>query len=143
MQTRVDTVTNTLTDNYEEDNKPKRIYTQPKMADTKDTAASSIDDMIADGEKFIHDTRTSDEATIKETDIQNLSQLLYNSLLIIGVVIAVIIGGIIGIKLMISSAEEKAEVKQYLVPYVAGCIIVFGAFGIWKLVVTILQNVNL
>ena len=49
-------------------------------------------------------------------------------------------GGIIGIKLMISSASEKAEAKKLLVPYVVGCVVVFGGFGIWKLVVTILQG---
>ena len=42
---------------------------------------------------------------------------------------------------MISSAEEKAEVKKMLIPYIVGCIVVFGGFGIWKLVVNILQGI--
>ena len=50
-------------------------------------------------------------------------------------------GAILGIKLMISGIDEKAEVKKLLIPYVVGCIIIFGGFGIWKLVVTILQSV--
>ena len=45
-----------------------------------------------------------------------------------------------GIKFMIGSVEEKAEIKAALVPFVIGCIVVFGAFGIWKIVVTIGNN---
>ncbi len=42
---------------------------------------------------------------------------------------------------MTSSIEEKAEAKKLLVPYVVGCVMVFGGFAIWKLVVTILQSI--
>ena len=66
--------------------------------------------------------------------------MLYNALLIIGIIIAVIVGAILGIKFMMGSVGEKADIEKLLVPYVVGCIIVFGAFGIWKLVVTILAN---
>ena len=72
--------------------------------------------------------------------MQNFSKTIYNILFTVGVFVAVIMGGIIGIKLMVSSASEKADVKKLLVPYVVGCVVVFGGFGIWKLVVTILQG---
>ena len=39
------------------------------------------------------------------------------------------------------SVSEKANVKETLIPYIAGCIVIFGAFGIWKLVVTIMSKV--
>ena len=68
--------------------------------------------------------------------------MLYNALLIIGIIIAVIVGTILGIKFMIGSVEEKADIKKLLIPYIVGCIVVFGAFGIWKLVVTILANMQ-
>ena len=54
---------------------------------------------------------------------------------------AVISGIIIGIKYMLGSAEEKADIKGLLIPYIVGCVIIFGSFAIWKLVVTILQGV--
>ena len=44
------------------------------------------------------------------------------------------------IKLMASNIDTKVEAKNLLIPYVVGCIVVFGGFGIWKIVVTILQN---
>ena len=65
---------------------------------------------------------------------------MYNILITIATFVAVLVGGILGVKIMIASADEKAQVKELLIPYVIGCIVVFGAFGIWKLVVTILQN---
>ena len=72
--------------------------------------------------------------------IQDMSNLIYNILLIIGVVVAVIVGLIIGIKFMTGSVEEKAKVKETFVAYIAGCVVVFGAFTIWKVVVTIIQS---
>ena len=66
---------------------------------------------------------------------------MYNILLAVGVAVAVIVGAIIGIKLMVAPIEEKAEAKKLLVPYVAGCVVVFAGFGIWQLVVTILQGI--
>lgn len=36
---------------------------------------------------------------------------------------------------IISSAEGKAKVSETLVAYIAGCFVVFGAFGIWRFAV--------
>ena len=66
---------------------------------------------------------------------------IYNILLAIGTVIAVIIGAILGIQFMVGSMDDKAKVKESLIPFVIGCVIIFGAFGIWKIVATILQDV--
>jgi hypothetical protein len=41
---------------------------------------------------------------------------------------------------MTSSVEEKAQVKEALIPYVAGCVVAFGSFGIWRLVMVIGSN---
>lgn len=78
-----------------------------------------------------------DEAKLKET-----SDFLYNLLLGIAMVVAVIVGLIIGIRFMISSVEEKAKIKELLLPYVVGCGVVFGAFGLWSLIVNILMQWN-
>ena len=72
---------------------------------------------------------------------KSLDDTIYNILLTVGVIAAVLVGAVIGIKLMVSGIEGKVEAKQLLVPYVVGCVMIFGGFGIWKLIVTILQNV--
>lgn len=58
-----------------------------------------------------------------------------------GLAIAIIIGLVLGIQFMMGSVEQKAKVKDSLVPYVVGCIVIFGAFGIWKIVLTVLEGV--
>ena len=93
------------------------------------------DDFISDGES------SSDSTAIDTDDMQEMSNMLYNAFLIIGIIIAVIIGLVIGIKFMTGSVAEKAEVKKTLVPYIAGCIVIFGAFTIWRMVINLLNNV--
>ena len=51
------------------------------------------------------------------------------------------VGTIIGIQFMIASAEDKAKVKEALVPYIIGCVVIFGAFTIWSIVVNIGQDI--
>ena len=65
---------------------------------------------------------------------------MYKLLMSIGIVVMLLVGTIIGIKFMVASAEDKAKVKEALVPYVIGCAVIFGAFTIWSIVVNLLQN---
>ena len=55
--------------------------------------------------------------------------------------LAVAVGMFLGIKFMISSAEDKAKVKEALIPYIAGCVVIFGAFIIWKLTILLLGRI--
>lgn len=100
----------------------------------------AADSIITAGEGFIEEGE-SQAPPIKETQIKKVSDQIYNILLAIGTVIAVIIGAILGIQFMVGSMDDKAKVKESLIPFVIGCIIIFGAFGIWKIVATILQDV--
>lgn len=102
--------------------------------------AASISDIFTKADDFITKGQSSTKKGISEDTIQDMSKILYNTLLIIGIVVAIIIGIMIGIKFMTGSIEEKAKVKETLIAYVAGCVVVFGAFTIWKIVVTILQS---
>ena len=43
---------------------------------------------------------------------------------------------------MCGSVEQQAKVKEMLMPYAIGCIVIFGAFGIWKLAVTIFSQLQ-
>ena len=116
--------------------KDKDMNTYTKQDYSSDT---SLSDVISGGDSFINAGKGG-SAHIDKGSLQNASSSIYNILLICGVIIAVLIGSIMGIKFMIGSVEEKAEIKAALVPFVIGCIVVFGAFGIWKIVVTIGNN---
>ena len=82
------------------------------------------------------------EGTIDPGALQGLSGYVYNILLAAGVIIAVIVATALGIQFMIGGAEGQAKVKEMLVPFIIGCVIVFGGFGLWKVAVTIGNNLE-
>lgn len=100
----------------------------------------AADSVIDAGDSFIKEGKKQPQA-IQDSQIKTVSDQIYNILLAVGTVIAVIVGAILGIQFMVGSMDEKAKVKESLIPFVIGCIIIFGAFGIWKLIATILQDV--
>lgn len=53
-----------------------------------------------------------------------------------------LVGTIIGIQFMLASAEDKAKVKEALIPYIIGCAVIFGAFTIWSIAVKLGQDVS-
>lgn len=63
------------------------------------------------------------------------SNTIYKWLMTLAICVAVIIGAIIGIQFMTGSIEGKAKIQEALVPYIIGCIVVFGAFFIWRTLV--------
>lgn len=103
--------------------------------------AGGLSDVITGGDGFISAGENANSLTfdkdILENKLQETSSYVYNILLFIGMAVALIIAGILGIKFMIGSTEEKAQIKDALVPFVIGCVVIFGAFGIWKIFVTI------
>lgn len=113
------------------------IYQYPQKTSSSANSEQNLENLITDGENFL----SKGSVQVNQTALQNFSRTMYNILLVIGVVVAVIVGAIIGVKLMTSSVDEQVEAKKLVIPYIIGCVIVFGGFGIWKLVVTILQGV--
>ena len=105
--------------------------------------ADAIGDGFSQATDFINNgkEKANQEDGISTATRNNLD-IIYNVLLAIGTSLAVIIGGILGIKFMIASAEDKAKIKEALVPYILGCVIIFGAFGIWKLTVSIGNSIS-
>ena len=73
--------------------------------------------------------------TINSTELNRPSSEVYNILTSLGMIIAVVVGIVLGIKYMIAGADEKAEVKETLLPYIIGCVVTFGAFGIWRILI--------
>lgn len=124
---------------YEGDEKStETIYKNPfNKGNGNDSSEEKLSDMITDADSFVN----SGETINNQEGLQKFSKTFYNIMLEIGTAVAVIVGMIIGIKFMTSSVEGKAEIKQLLIPYIVGCVVVFGGFGIWALVVNILQRI--
>ena len=102
-------------------------------------ADSGLTSVITGGDDFINAGKGDNTTSIDYGKLQNTSNEIYN-LLTCAVIVAVIISAILGIKFMLGSMEEKAQIKEALIPFVIGCIVAFGAFGIWKIFITIGNN---
>ncbi len=100
-------------------------------------AADTVDDVMSGAKVFLD---KGQDVVIKGEKLQMTSNFIYNLLLAIAIVVAVIVGMILGIQFMMAGIDEKAKLKETLIPYVVGCVVVFGAFGVWKLAVTILSK---
>lgn len=64
------------------------------------------------------------------TGITNLGGQIIGIVRTVGVLISVVILLILGIKYMIGSAEEKADYKKSMIPYIVGAVLIFGASAI-------------
>ena len=92
---------------------------------------------VDDARNFLE--AADETAKLNGDKLESASNDIYNLLSSIGMIIAVVVGIILGITYMLVAAEEKAKVKESLIPYVIGCIVIFGAFGIWKLLINIFK----
>lgn len=101
--------------------------------------AEGISDVITGGDDFLQAGKDQ-EVKIDDSKLQEVSSTIYNILVVIGMCVAVVISVVLGIQFMIGSVEEKAKIKDALIPFVIGCIVIFGAFGIWKIFISIGNN---
>lgn len=97
--------------------------------------------IIQDGQSFMK-TGESGDKPVNSLGLRSASSYIYNILLVAGIVIAVIIASILGIQFMLGGAEGQAKVKEMMLPYIVGCIIVFGGFGFWKIALKIGEKLD-
>ncbi len=75
------------------------------------------------------------------TEIKNFGGNIMGVINVVGVVVAVVVLMVIGIKYMMGSAEEKAEYKKTMIPYIVGAVLIFGATTIANVVFQFAQGV--
>lgn len=88
-------------------------------------------------------TSLSGDQTTKFTsssEITNLGQKIIGAIQVIGIVIAVVVLLVLGIKYMVGSAEEKAEYKKTMMPYVVGALLIFAASTIVNVLYNVIDN---
>ena len=74
--------------------------------------------------------------------ISTLGGRLMGILQTLGIVVSVLILMILGIKYMMGSAEEKAEYKKTMIPYIIGAILIFGASSISGIIFNFANSLN-
>lgn len=67
------------------------------------------------------------EATAADTQIQTIGGKVLSAVTTAGIVLSVIMLAVLGVKYMMGSAEEKAEYKKSLMPYIIGAALIFSA----------------
>ena len=99
-------------------------------------ATDTLGNIINGANSFV-----SQPAGVDETALANLIKSLTNIGLAIGTIVAVVVGVIIAIKFMTDGAQGRADLKTALTPYVIGVAILFGAYGIWVIVINVFTSV--
>lgn len=115
---------------------------------TQTYAKVTLDSVISGGDTFIDRGRNGVDSNGKkietfddekfEGNIKSIFKFVYT----IGIILSVIISAILGIQIMLASPEEKAEIKEKLIPYIIGCIVTFGAFSIWAIVMNLAGSIQ-
>ncbi len=113
----------------------------PNAGSSGKAESATAGKIVDDANSFLDKGKES-ESPINGQALKDGSNIIYNVLLILGIAVALIWGLVLGIQFITGTIEEKAEIKKGLIPYVVGCIIIFGAFGIWKLVLNLLAPLS-
>lgn len=92
---------------------------------------------------------TPNQITVKDdaavngvNDITNIGQNVLTLINAVAIVIAVVILVVLGIKYMMGSAEEKAEYKKTMMPYIIGAIFIFAAPTIVNIIYNVSKGIN-
>lgn len=86
------------------------------------------------------DNIKSDKDTDADAKIESIGSTILSVVTSIGMVLAIVVVAVLGIKYMMGSTEEKAEYKKTMIPYLVGAILVFGACAIGEAVIDMGQS---
>lgn len=74
-------------------------------------------------------------STVKgATEIKSVGKKVVGILQAVGVILSVIVLIVLGIKYMMGSAEEKAEYKKTMMPYIVGAALIFAASALAQVI---------
>ena len=74
--------------------------------------------------------------------ITKFGQNLMGVLQTVGVIVAVLILIVLGIKYMMGSSEEKASYKKTMMPYFIGALLLFGASTFAGMIIDLAKSLN-
>ena len=79
---------------------------------------------------------------VDTTGITGVGANIVSIITTIGIIVAVVVLLVLGIKYMMGSASEKAEYKKTMIPYLVGAVLIFGASAIAKAVVAMSSSIT-
>ena len=93
-------------------------------------------------------TGVSDPSTLTGENVSGTEKItgignqIITILTIVGTVVSVVVLIVLGIKYMMGSAEEKAEYKKTMMPYIIGAALIFAASAIAGILYNFLSNIS-
>lgn len=84
----------------------------------------------------------SNRNTGADTTIENIGSTILSIITGVGMILAIVLVAVLGVKYMMGSTEEKAEYKKSMIPYLVGAVLVFGASAIGRSVVGFGQQIT-
>lgn len=81
-------------------------------------------------------------SNIETTGITTLGQYIVGILQVVGIVVAVVVLLVLGIKYMMGSTEEKAKYKEVMIPYIVGALLIFAATTIVGVLFSMFSGIN-
>ena len=79
---------------------------------------------------------------VQTNDLTKVGNNIVTIIQVVGIVIAVIVLLIIGIKYMMGSASEKAEYKKTMIPYIVGAVLIFAGTSLVRVIYSLSTSVS-
>ena len=119
------------------------IFNIPIYSYASEDKESMFDKIISSGDNFINtENPTGVNPGIDDNDLVPLSDAVSGILLGIAVAVTLISAVVMGINFVVQSVEDKAKIKESMVPWIIGIAISFGAYGIWRITMSIFYQFN-
>lgn len=102
----------------------------------------SINVSFADISSQIKDLNSGSVDATSNTSVTNMGKQIVAVIQTIGIVVAVVVILILGIKYMLGSPEEKSEYKKSMFPYFIGAVLIFAASTIVNIVYNLANSLK-
>ena len=79
---------------------------------------------------------------VQTNDLTKVGNNIVTIIQVVGIVIAVIVLLVIGIKYMMGSASEKAEYKKTMIPYIVGALLIFAGTSLVRVIYSLSTSVS-
>lgn len=79
---------------------------------------------------------------VQTNDLTKVGNNIVSIIQVVGIVIAVIVLLVIGIKYMMGSASEKAEYKKTMIPYIVGAVLIFAGTSLVRVIYSLSTSVS-
>jgi len=103
------------------------------------SSSLDLDSMKSDADSFISNGKSNQKITTGDVKKEVLS--IANILVGVASIVFVVVGSILGVQYMMGTPDKKSELKQKLIWFIVAIVLVYGAVGIYNIIVRIMENI--